>query len=372
MALTVSSTLVQQRKENLQTFPSESDEAKLLHAGLDFITIRTLQRLFPSSRTAWKPFLIGLLHNATIKLPTAWTHILSFPEEEHDDDAAVGYFTGINDLSQKLHLAYETTHLHYTFFKAIGLLFTTEQTVQRHKRLILVLPLASYHIPEGLSEQLEQFKMRYGRRQAHLLVEQISEHLIHCSTPGDTSLPKTHDDERVLEEVPQASPVPHFCASLQTILSSVGVESDEQIVERMTEEMLSFARRAAEDWHLKETSHVAKNFQVGQTGTTTGDTVYTESRSESSGASTQDSSLSTKPTEKVSTSSSRLPLDPQDSLHRDGQPLSTSDTNTRVETETPSATNLLANLAPVDSHSVVSINGLQVSARQVMLDVVGQ
>ncbi len=344
----ISSTYVQQNEEDTHsnrpetkisrgsqcwTYSTDSDEAQLLRAGLDFLTIQTLNRLFPRSRTAWKPFLMSLLENATTEPPEVWTQILSYSAEEYQDDAAVAYFTGIDDLSKKLHLAYETAHLYYTLFKSLGLIFSAEQVVQRHKRLILVLPLASYRIPEALSEQLEQFKARYGRRQARLLAEQVSCHLAHSMGLEQDA----YSDHRVPErERPIA---PDIFTSLQTILRLTSVETDEQIIKRLTEKMHSFLGGDIQNPDVEACSNAIGTQREVQGHYCTADTERVGNLSESSRVGSQDSVLQAEQTEGVSVSPPQTSLTSQDS----------------------SQTNLVIDKRPVDSLSIVSINGSKLS-----------
>jgi len=217
--------------------------------GIDPLTSQTLHLLFLPSRTAWETFLSGFLHHATIASPEAFAHVISFPlEEERKGDVAVACFASICDLSCKLRLAYETTHLYYIFLKAIGLIYSCEQVEQRHKRLFIILPLAPYHLPRALPERLEQLKARYGRKQVCQLIEQVSEHLSHATGQETTSGPDTKPDE-----------ASSLCASIQQILSSEGVvDTDGRIATRIIAETFCFMKRDTGDSLVRAS--------VGETG----------------------------------------------------------------------------------------------------------
>jgi hypothetical protein len=333
--------------------------ADVTDPGIDPLTSQTLHLLFPPSRTAWETFLSGLLRHAIIAPPEAFVHVISFPlEEERKGDVAVACFTSICDLSCKLRLAYETTHLYYIFLKAIGLIYTCEQVEQRHKRLFIILPLAPYHLPRALPERLEQLKARYGRHQVRQLVEQVSEHLSHAAGQETVSYPDTKPEFGVSG----------LYASIQQILSSEGVaDADGRIVTRITEETLCFMKRDTGDSLVRtsvdETGHQLSSSRddhaVDQAGA--------ELASEPSRALAQDSVLSIRQPQKVeafanapSSLASRIFQDSCLRLSEESQhPLQRNNTDATIqEADTLPPTNLLTGEASLDSVSLLSINGI--------------
>src|SRR5882724_2907353 len=117
---------------------SKYGEVDATERSLHPTTNGALHDLFPPERTAWKVFLAGLLRHATIESSRDWIHVISLPEE---GDVAVVSSAGVKDLSKKLGLAYATTHLYHTIFKAIGLI--VELRDQDRKNIILY-PLSPY------------------------------------------------------------------------------------------------------------------------------------------------------------------------------------------------------------------------------------
>jgi len=100
-----------------------------------------IHTLFPA-HTCGFAFFLGLLTNAIVK-----QYVLpSMPKEVRGDAAVVSVVKGYAELSQRLRLSYDTTHMYALVFRALGLLYLETQG----KQMTIIIPLGVYRSPAGL------------------------------------------------------------------------------------------------------------------------------------------------------------------------------------------------------------------------------
>ncbi len=126
---------------------------------------RTVRSLFPAHSRA-QQFLEGLLALADIEAGA--------PGNTRGA-AAVVRRQGSRELSQGLHLAYETTHMYTLVFGSLGLLSVGKQEGQ----LTLILPLGPYSPPDDVLKTLDRLIMRYRshRPKMRRLLETVTKRL---------------------------------------------------------------------------------------------------------------------------------------------------------------------------------------------------
>lgn len=122
---------------------------------LDRSTRCFIQALF-AEHTRGFTFFASLLANAVIKhymLP-------GMPKGMEEDVAVVNVAKGYVELSQRLSLSYDTTHMYTLVFRALGLLYIETQG----KQMTIIIPLGVYRSPAGLGNILRQLQVRYRDR----------------------------------------------------------------------------------------------------------------------------------------------------------------------------------------------------------------
>ena len=131
--------------------------------------LRFVQIVFPAHSRALR-YLVGLLTLAQVEQVE-----LSTIYGEVRGDAATVYAKGYEDLRQRLHLAYDTTHKYTLIFEALGLVFTQKLEGQ----LMLIIPLHSYHPPAGALDTVKQLRERYRSHRPKLgkLLKSVIERL---------------------------------------------------------------------------------------------------------------------------------------------------------------------------------------------------
>jgi hypothetical protein len=328
--------------------------AGITERGLHPITNAALHDLFPPERTAWKAFLAGLLRHATIESSRAWGHVISRPEA---GDVAVVSSTGVKDLSKKLGLAYATTHLYYTIFKAIGLLLEVRG---QNRASIILFPLFPYYLPANVLTQLALVKARTKDKQVHHLVEGI---LLHRSRlarrePGkQQESPCSVQQEATLQQI----------QTLQQLLLSEGVaDQDGRIATRIIAEMRSFANGNVVNSLMTDIIEEEQQQQRAHRDAHAEEAIYAESTKDFLSSAEQDTRLDTRQPHMADVPhsiSSALATDrSQDSQHgltqEHNQRQLASRTGDMTQTDTLLATNLLTAETSQDSSSHVSINGI--------------
>lgn len=136
---------------------------------IDPYTCRVIHTLFPP-HTCGFAFFTGLLRNAIVKQ-------CALPDNLADvrRDAAVVSIKGYAELSLRLGLSYDTTHMYLVVYRALGLLSIEKQAKQTE----IIIPLHVYRPPTRLAETLWQLQEHYRTKRPRVrrLVNNVIERL---------------------------------------------------------------------------------------------------------------------------------------------------------------------------------------------------
>jgi hypothetical protein len=129
-----------------------------------------IEALFPP-HTRGVAFLHGLL-----TIATAMPYVLPDDSGEvREDIAVVSVKQGCDELRQRVHMAYDTTHMYLVIYRALGLLYEEK----RGKQTLFRIPLHAYQPPSDLSERLRQLQEHYREKRPRVrrLVQKIIERI---------------------------------------------------------------------------------------------------------------------------------------------------------------------------------------------------
>jgi hypothetical protein len=198
-----------------------------------------IETLFPP-HTRGVAFLRGLLTSATV-MP----YVPSDDSGEvREDTAVVSVKQGCDELRQRVHMAYDTTHMYLVIYRALGLLYEEK----RGEQTLFRIPLHAYQPPPDLSERLRQLQEHYleKRPRVRRLVQKIIERIAPL-TPVDTGQPSLIEHSLLH---PNPSPLPTVLLSrIQRGLSSMGVEDpDGHIAMCVAEEVVRTDQISQQDF----------------------------------------------------------------------------------------------------------------------------
>ena len=144
-----------------------SDTNGVAYERADPSTSRVFEELLPHGNI----FLARLLNNAVIQ---PYKHN---PTYKLVEKAAVIIVTrGYVELSQMLHMSYDTTHMYMLICQALGLLRMKSDGKQK----TIIIPLGAYRPPAELREILQELTSRYRdrrpkvRRLIHSIIERLA------------------------------------------------------------------------------------------------------------------------------------------------------------------------------------------------------
>jgi hypothetical protein len=187
------------------------DQPGVNYERVDSSTRHIIHALFPV-HTRGETFFLSLLEHATIK-----PDVLLCKPKEVRGDAAVVSVLGCAELSQLIHLSFDTTQKYLAIYRILGLL----SYVKQGKCATITIPLTAPQSPDELAKRLRQLRECYLHKRPKLLslidnmIERIS-----SLTQADQA-----DKERlpVAEQGYPLSNSMELLAPIQRVLFSEGV-----------------------------------------------------------------------------------------------------------------------------------------------------
>ena len=158
------------KEEQQPSYAATNNLLGVAHDRIDSYTCRVIHTLFPP-HTCGFAFFVGLLKNAIVKQCT-------LPDDLADvrKDTAVVSMKGYAELSMRLGMSYDTTHMYLVIFRALGLLYIKRQ----EKKTEIIIPLHAYRPPDRLAETLWQLLDHYRTKRPRVrrLVSNVIERLV--------------------------------------------------------------------------------------------------------------------------------------------------------------------------------------------------
>lgn len=183
MSTSTASTASVSRTAALASIGPESAPARVVGDALERMhpaTHRIIQTLFPQG-TSGDTFVFALLNNATVE----------YCESAGGYVASVNVGQGCAELSRRVRLSYDTTHMYLVIYQVLGL-FSYEKSGD-HKEIRI--PLEAYQPPAELAETLRQLQAHYSSKRPRMLslVKRIIEQITPFLQPKQTEERREQD-----------------------------------------------------------------------------------------------------------------------------------------------------------------------------------